>query len=254
MGFGTGYQQYEFQRFQVPLEENRAMFEESLDIIHIALTQAPFSHSGHYYQIPETTILPRPLQDPHPPFWRATSSIETMASTLKRGMKVITGGTAGSTQRVVDSWHMFQSALALSGKTWPQEFIVQRGVYVSDSEEDAKSQLPHAVWHTRSARGLRTNTLQVDAGRARSDLTPGLAEEDDPETLYQDWLFGTPEVVVEKLHRLTESTGVTYLNCTFALGQVPHLKVLKSMELFATKVMPHFKDYLPDQSKYPSGV
>ena len=33
VGFGTGYQQYEFQRFQVPLEENRSMFEESLDII-----------------------------------------------------------------------------------------------------------------------------------------------------------------------------------------------------------------------------
>ena len=251
VGFGTGYQQYEFQRFQVPLEENRAMFEESLDIITNALWQAPFSYSGHYYQIPETTILPRPLQRPHPPFWRATSSVETMASAIRRDMKVITGGTAGSTQRVIDAWHMFQNALELSGKRWPQEFIVQRGVYVSDSEGDAKAQLLHAVWHTRSARGLRTNTLQVDAGRARTDLTPSLAGEDDPESLYQDWLFGTLEIVAEKLDRLTQCTGMTYLNCTFALGQIPQRKVLRSMELFATKVMPHFRDYIPDQSKYP---
>ena len=47
-------------------------------------------------------------------------------------MKVITGGTTGSTQRVIDSWHMFQEALRLSGKSWPQEFIVQRGVYVQN--------------------------------------------------------------------------------------------------------------------------
>ena len=251
VGFGTGYQEYEFQRFQVPLEENRLMFEESLDIISNSLSQAPFSHDGRYYQIPETTILPRPLQQPHPPFWRATTSVATMASTIGKGMKVITGGTAGSTERLIDSWHMFQEAVAVSGKSWPQEFIVQRGVYVSDSEDDAKAQLPHAVWHTKTARGLRTNTLPVDAGKARADLTPGVALEDDPEALYQDWLFGTPEVVAEKIHGLTQRTGMTYLNCTFALGQIPHQKVLRSMELFATKVMPQFRDYLPDQSRYP---
>jgi hypothetical protein len=26
---------------------------------------------------------------------------------------------------------------------------------------------------------------------------------------------------------------------------------MRSMELFATKVMPHFRDYVPDQAKYP---
>jgi alkanesulfonate monooxygenase SsuD/methylene tetrahydromethanopterin reductase-like flavin-dependent oxidoreductase (luciferase family) len=253
VGFGTGYQEYEFQRFQQSLEENRLKFEECLDIIGSALSKAPFSHEGHYYQIPETTILPRPLQQPHPPFWRATTSIESMSSAIGKGLKVITGGTAGSTDRILESWHSFQQALRLSGKTWPQEFIVQRGVYVSDSEEDARAQLPHAVWHTRSARGLRTNTLQVDAGKARTDLTPPLAIEDDPENLYQDWLFGTPEMVSDKIAHLIQNTGVTYLNCTFSLGQIPHKKVLKSMEMFANKVMPHFRDYMPDQGKYPEG-
>ena len=105
----------------------------------------------------------------------------------------------------------------------------------------------------RSARGLRTNTLQVDAGKARTDLTPPLAIEDDPENLYQDWLFGTPEMVSDKIAHLIQNTGVTYLNCTFSLGQIPHKKVLKSMEMFANKVMPHFRDYMPDQGKYPEG-
>ena len=33
VGFGTGYQQYEFQRFGVNLAENRAMFEEALELL-----------------------------------------------------------------------------------------------------------------------------------------------------------------------------------------------------------------------------
>src|SRR5487761_386147 len=83
IGFGTGYQQYEFERFRVPLSENRAIFEEALEVVTKALSQEGFSHEGHYYQVPETTILPRPVQQPHPPFWRATTSVETMAAALR---------------------------------------------------------------------------------------------------------------------------------------------------------------------------
>jgi alkanesulfonate monooxygenase SsuD/methylene tetrahydromethanopterin reductase-like flavin-dependent oxidoreductase (luciferase family) len=251
VGFGTGYQQYEFNRFGVNLAENRAIFEESLDVIIKALTQAPFSHEGHYFQIPETTTLPRPLQQPHPQFWRATSSVENMASTIRRGMKVITGGTSSSMDRIINNWHVFQDAVEMSGRGWPQEFIVQRGIYVSDSEEDAKAHLHHAVWHTRTARGLSSNTLPVDSGRAMTEQTARVTQEDDPDFLYKDWFFGTPEIVAEKIHRLTQYTGVSFLNGTFAIGQIPHKKVMRSMELFATKVMPLFRDYVPDQAKYP---
>ncbi len=251
VGFGTGYQQYEFDRFGVKLEENRAMFEEALELITKLLSTENVTHQGQYWRLPETTILPRTITKPHPPFWRATSSVPTMAWSLAHGLKVITGGTASSMDRIINNWHLFQDAVELAHVPWPQEFIMQRGVYVSDSEEDAKSMLPHAVWHTRTARGLSANALPVDAGRAMTELTAQVAVEDDPEFLYKDWFFGTPEIVAEKIYRMTQYTGVSYLNCTFNIGQVPHAKVMRSMELFATKVMPHFCEYVPDQTTYP---
>ena len=249
VGFGTGYQRYEFDRFAVPLAENRAIFEETLDVVTSALSRPAFSHDGRYYHIPETTILPRPVQRPHPPFWRATSSVEGMTSALRRGMKVISGGTSSNRRRVLDSWHTFQEAVELSGKGWPQEFIVNRGVYVTDAEEDARAQIHHGVWHTRTSRALATNSLTVDRGRALVELTDRSAE-DNPDVLYDDWFFGTPAIVAEKIHRLTQETGVTYLNCTFSIGQIPHRNVLRSMELFAARVMPQFRDYVPDQAGY----
>jgi alkanesulfonate monooxygenase SsuD/methylene tetrahydromethanopterin reductase-like flavin-dependent oxidoreductase (luciferase family) len=251
VGFGTGYQQYEFDRFGVKLAENRAMFEEALELITTLLSTENVRHQGRYWTLPETTILPRPITKPHPQFWRATSSVPTMTWSLEHGLKVITGGTSSSMERIIHNWHLFQDAVEAAQVRWPQEFIIQRGVYVSDSEADAKAMLPHAVWHTRTARGLSSNTLPVDAGRAMTELTAQVAEEDDPEFLYKDWFFGTPEIVAEKIHRMTQYTGVTYLNCTFNIGQIPHQKIMRSMELFATKVMPHFRDYMPDQAKYP---
>lgn len=251
VGFGTGYQQYEFDRFGVKLEENRAMFEEALDLITKLLSTENVTHQGRYWNLPETTILPRPITKPHPQFWRATSSVPTMAWSLEHGLKVITGGTSSSMDRIIHNWHLFQDAVETARVSWPQEFIIQRGVYVSDTVEDAKAMLPHAVWHTRTARGLSSNTLPVDAGRAMTELTAQVDEKDDPEFLYKDWFFGTPEIVAEKIHRMTQYTGVTYLNCTFNIGQIPHRKIMRSMELFATKVMPHFRNYMPDQAAYP---
>src|SRR3989454_535811 len=251
VGFGTGYQEYEFQRFGVNLAENRAMFEESLELITKLLSAESVSHQGRYWNLPETTTLPRPITKPHPQFWRATSSVPTMAWSLERGIKVITGGTASSMDRIINNWYLFQDAVEAAKVSWPQEFIINRGVYVSDSEEDAKSMLHHAVWHTRTARGLSSNSLPVNAGRAMTELTAQMAQQDDPEFLYKDWFFGTPEIVAEKIYRMTQYVGVTYLNCTFNLGQIPHHKVMRSMELFATRVMPHFRTYMPDQAQYP---
>ena len=170
VGFGTGYQQYEFQRFGVNLAENRAMFEEALELLTKLLSTENVSHQGRYWTLPETTTLPRPITRPHPQFWRATSTVPTMAWSLERGIKVITGGTASSMDRIINNWHLFQDAVEAARASWPQEFIINRGVYVSDSEADAKSMLPHAIWHTRTARGLSSNSLPVNAGRAMTDL------------------------------------------------------------------------------------
>jgi len=251
VGFGTGYQQYEFQRFGVPLDENRAMFEEALELIIALLSTENVQHQGRYWNLPETTILPRPVTRPHPPLWRATSSVPTMAWSLAHGLKVITGGTSSSMERIIHNWHLFQDAVEMAQVSWPQEFIIQRGVYVADTEAEAKSMLHHAVWHTRTARGLSANALPVRSGRAMTELTPHLAQADDPEFLYKDWFFGTPEIVAEKIYRMTQYTGVSYLNCTFNLGQIPHAKIMRSMELFATKVLPHFRSYVPKQADYP---
>jgi alkanesulfonate monooxygenase SsuD/methylene tetrahydromethanopterin reductase-like flavin-dependent oxidoreductase (luciferase family) len=47
VGFGTGYQQYEFQRFGVNLAENRAMFEEALELLTKLLSTENVRHQGY---------------------------------------------------------------------------------------------------------------------------------------------------------------------------------------------------------------
>ncbi|MEM7505068.1 MAG: LLM class flavin-dependent oxidoreductase, partial [Pseudomonadota bacterium] len=69
VGLGRGYQNYEFERMGHNLGESRERWEESVDILLKAFSGKPFSHEGKYYQIPETSVLPTPIQNPHPPIW-----------------------------------------------------------------------------------------------------------------------------------------------------------------------------------------
>ena len=54
-------------------------------------------------------------------------------------------------------------------------------------------------------------------------------------------VFDTPEAVVERLQRFRQDFDMGRVICWFNPGgQVPHAQVMRSMEMFAAKVMPHF--------------
>src|SRR5215470_8247247 len=64
LGVGRGSIPSQFHGFRIPVAENRARFDEALEIIRLAWTQDRFSYHGRFYDIEELTVVPRPLQRP----------------------------------------------------------------------------------------------------------------------------------------------------------------------------------------------
>ncbi len=239
VGFGSGYQPFEFQRFGLSIEAKQQYFDEGLEIVTKALTQEVFVHDGNLFTIPESTLFPRPLQRPHPPFWIAAQRAESIAAAVRRGFKCITGGSTAPSGTVLANWEAFRQAVDDSGSGWPQEFAIQSQVYVSESEDDARGQMDNALWHLRVANALRNNRQKVVKG---VPIEEALAEEPNLDVMYNEWLlFGTPDTVNKKLERLLARTGITYLNGVFAIGRLPHETTRRSINLFAKEVMPHFR-------------
>lgn len=240
VGLGRGYQRYEFERLGLELSENRVMFDEALEIMLAAWTQDVSSYNGDHFSFPETTIFPRPLQQPHPPLWIAAQSPGSIVDAVKRGYKCITGGSSAPSDRVLQSWNVFRDAVNESGLGWPQEFVIQSQVHVGENDAAARAQTQNALWHLRSAGALRANTQIVEKGLAVEQPQPN---EPPPDLMYDEWiLFGDAETVERKVQRVLDNTGITYLNCVFAIGRLPHAEVMKSMERFARDVMPQFRD------------
>ena len=115
---------------------------------------------------------------------------------------------------------------------------VQRAVYVTDSDADARAAAEEARWNMRVTLSLRNHQERVEQGRAIAVPMPGEPTTDD--LLDRFLVIGTPDTCIRQLRRIRDLVGITHFNCSFWFGDLEQRRVLRSMELFAREVMPAF--------------
>jgi alkanesulfonate monooxygenase SsuD/methylene tetrahydromethanopterin reductase-like flavin-dependent oxidoreductase (luciferase family) len=235
IGIGRGYQPYEFERFGLGLDDSRERYEESLEILLSALSQTNFASEGRYFQIPPTTVLPRPLQRPHPPIWTVAVSPATVEFTVQRGYNCLVNAPLPALRDLRSVWN---AASEKAGGT-SAELGLHRHTYVAESDADANAELHHAYWHYRASRHLRAGTQVVVDGQA---IDQPFADEPGPDEMRaKNVLFGTPDQIIERIRTYEREVGISYASCFFALGSMDRDRVVRSMETFAAKVMPAFR-------------
>jgi luciferase family oxidoreductase group 1 len=238
IGLGRGYQHYEFERFGLELESGRQRWEESVDIILKALEGRPFTYDGKLFKIPETTIFPQPLQKPRPPIWITAQSPDSVENAVRRGFNVLTGGFGVPIERMAEFRKLFDRVVAEVKPATPLSVGVQRAVYVTDNQADARAAAEEARWNMRVTLSLRNHYERVEQGRAIA--VPAPTEPDVDDLLDRFLVIGTPDTCIRQIRRIQELVGITHFNCSFWFGDLEHARVLRSMELFAREVMPAF--------------
>jgi alkanesulfonate monooxygenase SsuD/methylene tetrahydromethanopterin reductase-like flavin-dependent oxidoreductase (luciferase family) len=239
VGLGRGYQHYEFERFGLELASGRGRWEESVDVILKAFGGQPFSYDGKYFKIPETTVFPQPVQQPRPPIWITAQSPDSVEAAVRRGFNVLTGGFGIPIERMGEFRRLFDRLVAEVKPERPLQVGVQRAVYVTDSETDARAAAEEARWNMRVTLSLRNHQERVERGRAIP--VPGASEPDIDDLLDRFLVVGTPATCIRQITRIRDLVGITHFNCSFWFGDLAHARVLRSMELFAREVMPAFR-------------
>jgi luciferase family oxidoreductase group 1 len=238
IGLGRGYQQYEFERFGLDLDTARERWEESVDVILKALSGQPFTHDGEHFHIPETTIFPQPVQKPHPPIWVTAQSPQSVDATVRRGFNLLTGGAGVPVERMVEFRQQFDGILQQLQADHTPQLGVQRHVYVTDSEADARAAAEQSRWNMRVALSLRNRYERVEQGHAIP--VPAPTEIGVDEMLDRFLVMGTPDTVIRQIRRMQDEVGITHFNADFWFGDLEHSRTLRSMELFSREVMPAF--------------
>lgn len=88
-GAGRGFDAKEFKTFNVPMTESYDRFREVVDIVRQAWTNDRLTYQGKYFSFEDVEVLPKPLQQPHPPMWVAAGSPDAIEWAASMGHPIL---------------------------------------------------------------------------------------------------------------------------------------------------------------------
>ena len=220
--------------FGYRLEDYDALFEEKLKLLLAIREREVISSKGKLRpSIENRGVYPRSYQSVLP-VWLAVGG--TPASAIragKLGLPMAVAIIGGMPDRFVDFTNLYKKEYEAAGHPEPLQLGINSFTYVADSSAKAANEF----WPTYA-------TMMNKLGRERG-WPPTSREQFDYLTGPKGSLvIGSPEQVAEKILYEHELFGNTRFLAQTSLGNLPHDKAMRSIELFGTKVAPMVKKEL----------
>lgn len=248
VGFGRAFLPGEFQAFGIPLSESRARFDEGIAAVKELWTNPAATFQGQFHQFGPVRLLPEPYQKPHPPIYvAATFSPESFESAGRNGYHLMMVPYISSHEEVGKLVRLYRQAWRDAGHPADQErvqlsyhcYLAEDGAAAREEAREyfddysAKMIAAAQAWATiRSSQYPGYESL-VSRGRAT------LYDEHVAETKV---FVGSPAEVIRQIERICSYYGVIEPSLQFNFGNMPRERALRSLDLFAREVIPHFAD------------
>jgi alkanesulfonate monooxygenase SsuD/methylene tetrahydromethanopterin reductase-like flavin-dependent oxidoreductase (luciferase family) len=230
-GAGRGFDPVEFRAFGVPVAESASRFHEAVEIVQQAWTCERLNWSGRHWQFEDVEVLPKPLQQPHPPTWVAAGSAPALQWAGSRGHSILLGPHATFGENAAHR-QLYEEALAAHGHRLDgRDLPMARMVAVADTDQEAAEVARAGVEWVAGAYINPTKVTNPDS-RAQDFLAM------DREALLDRYLssvviHGTPDRVTDQIDRLRGDMGLRYL----MIVPLSH----SSFVAFTRCVMPNFR-------------
>ena len=246
VGLGSGYQDYEFQRFGVALAEAKKMFKESLDIYELAFVNGEYEYHGKYYDIPLAPLALNTLQSPIPETWITglSDSPELMERIARSGyIPFATAGArdASSLVGVKSRWADVYNKVGKNGDAVP--FAIQRNLFITDSKDEAREAADSVRYTGRVASSMRNKTQQLKGSILVETPQDG---ELSLEEIENNTLIGNADQVAAQLIKEIEAIEPCHISLFVQFGSMPQSQVMQSMTQFGDKVLPQLHKHFGD--------
>jgi alkanesulfonate monooxygenase SsuD/methylene tetrahydromethanopterin reductase-like flavin-dependent oxidoreductase (luciferase family) len=243
IGTGRGFAAREFNTLGVPYETSRDRMIECLEVVRIALTSEFFSFDGEFFQIPRTTIRPRPLsQDLTRNLLMTWASPESLEMAAHSGAAPLFTNYRGW-ESVRDNLRTFDKVRASHG--WPvSPSAIATTVYV-DRDGARAREVGEQYWRKTSGMTLwhydrlASDYFMPDATQEEREAAVNAGYESQA----SNGIFGSPEEVIEQIRELQELANAGHLITLHSFGDMPFDLVEDSMKLFAETVLPTIKTF-----------
>ena len=239
LGVGPGALATDAYMMGVDPARQREMMDEGLGVIKRLFTETePFSVKSDWFELNDGMLQIRPYQRPSIPL--VVASVQTPAGVTtagKHGAGVLSLSTPRGMVRetsLAELWSIAeQTAEEYGNEMRREEWRLSIPIHLAESREEAMEDV---------RRGHRNVT------REYFDKTLGHASPDVPDDCLLEHVMerhgvivGTPDDMIEAIERLQEISGGFGGMLARVEDWAPREKILRSYELLARYVMPHFQ-------------
>jgi len=255
--------------------KNFRLFEETLNIMKKAWTEKYFEHSGEFYTYPspdfkwdhnmsppnsdfmniennileKISIVPKPIQIPHPPLWQMVDSPSSIEWAAKNNINIMMWiPTVKSLKKRFKIYQEAKSKKENKHVEMGEGISLVRDMFIADTMEEAREKAGEAmVRYMKWVCHWRGLGAHMDPGE-ELPKTENKLELLDYDFLHKrNMLFGTTDYVISKIEELQSELNLQNLQVWSNFPGVKHDDCMKSIKLFTEKVMPCFH-----QNKVPN--
>jgi natural product biosynthesis luciferase-like monooxygenase protein len=251
-GFARAFLPEEFDAFQVSMDESRARFEEGIAAVKRLWTEPEVRFDGPFHQFGPLSLLPRPVQQPHPPIWVAAiqtaesfvwageqgynlmivpylSAFDSVAANLRAYRESYErAGHGAEGGKVQMSFHLY---VAEDGATARREAKAPMDEYIRIFKQSA------VAWNERLSaqyKGYERLVSLLDAITYDRVLAEMRA------------FIGDPVEVATQVRAIVAQFGPVEPSLQMMYGNISEAAARRSLELFATEVIPRLADLSSD--------
>jgi alkanesulfonate monooxygenase SsuD/methylene tetrahydromethanopterin reductase-like flavin-dependent oxidoreductase (luciferase family) len=242
-GVGRGSIPTQFHGFRVPLAENRARFDEALAIVRLAWTQERFSYRGQFYDVEDLSVVPKPLQRPHPPIRVGVHTPESFAHIGDLGLPIYSGTTTTPLPQLRECMALYRAHLAAAGHAWgPEQMALMFPMHVGSTGPAAREAMRPGV--QQYYQNVQTIFSQLPESFGEHLPRLRVIEETVRNLPYEKFcreqgVFGDAAEVVDRLQAAREEFGLSQIIGWFDQGaRLPREEVERTLRRFAEHVMP----------------
>jgi alkanesulfonate monooxygenase SsuD/methylene tetrahydromethanopterin reductase-like flavin-dependent oxidoreductase (luciferase family) len=237
-GVGRGATPIYFAGYNVPQEESRERFEESLQMIQHAWTDECLTYAGKHFQVKDLPLAPKPVQKPHPPIRIAANSPDTFAIAGNLGLPIFASPLINPPDKLREYLSVHRETL----KHGKQDVALAFPVHVSASRQQARRECEDSLLHFFSMAGELIRPLTdapVKTFEAYQQLQERIKTASFDGVDRNFGIFGDPSYCVDRINALRQEFPMEEFIAYFNQGGlIDHPTVRRSMELFATEVIP----------------
>ena len=261
-GMGESASITELEPFGRSMEDKRAVFEEAVQAILPMFKPGGSEHHGQYFDIPLRNVVPKPIQQPHPPLWMACSQLDTIERAGRCGLGAL--GFQFVSAEAAHAWvHAYYNAMTKRLAKLADYAINPNMALVSffmcaKTDEEARRRADGATFFQFALRFY-------GASSDRQRPAPGAVNMWDEYTAWKranpaaqeaalrGGLISSPDTIRRKLARF-ETSHIDQVILLNQAGKNRHEHICESLELFAQEVMPEFQGHHAAQEAWKAKV